>query len=131
MKHKVLVFSVLVLMGGLFSGCATFFKEGMPGYVVNADSVKANVDVSYRRAYDACLESIRAMGGISEDKKSEGWVRTQLRYHYVTVHIEKMSDGMVQITVSARRYDVPKVKYALDVLARIIKRIKQQPSWMR
>jgi hypothetical protein len=130
MDRKVFIFSLLVLMGGLFSGCGGIFTGGAPGYEVSAQSAKANVSVSYSRAYEASLETIRDMGGISEDKKSEGWVRTQLRHHYVSVHIEKLTDGTVGITVSARRDDVPKTQYAADVLAKIIKKINQQLSWM-
>ena len=131
MKNKIFIFSFLVLMGGLFSGCASFFTGGVAGYEVNAGSAKADVDVSYARAYDASLETIRAMYGISEDNKGQGWVKTQLHHHYVTVHIEKLHEGAVRITVSARRYAVLKAQYARDVLARIIERIKQQPLWLR
>ena len=130
MKCKAFVFSLLVLMGGLFSGCASFFSGSAVGYEVNARSAIANVDVSYDRAYDASLETIRALYGISEDNKSEGWVRTQLHHRYVSVHIEKWTDGTVRLTVTARRYAVAQAQYALDVLAKIIERIKQQPTWL-
>jgi hypothetical protein len=131
MKCKVFILSLLVLSVPLFSSCTTLLIGGAAGYEASADSVKADVDVSYDRAYDASLETIRSMGGLSIDKKTEGWVKSDVNKYDVAVHIEKVTEKTIRITVSARQDFLPKSQYARDVLAGILRRVKDQPFWMR
>ena len=130
MKNKMFIFISLISMGALFSGCTALLVGGAAGYEVSAESAKADVDGSYDKAYDASLETIRAMGGISEDKKAEGWVKSDVDHYHVAVHIEKLPEQTVRITVSAWQDAIPEVQYARDVLARILNREKQQPVWL-
>ena len=131
MKHKAFIFSLLVLTVPLFSSCTALLIGGAIGYEISSDSVKADVDTSYDRAYDASLETIRAMGGLSIDKKTEGWVKSDLNNYNVAVHLEKLTEKTVRITISARKYALPKPQYARDVLVKILNRLKDQPFWMR
>ena len=131
MWRKFFVLSLMVSAIGLFSGCAAILIGGVAGYEVSADSVKADVDTSYSRAYDASLEALREMGGLSIDKKDEGWVKSDKDNYNVAVHIVKITDKTMRITVSARKLALPKPQYARDVLVRILKRVKDQPLWMR
>ncbi len=131
MKFKILILIILVLSVPLLSSCAALLIGGVVGYEVSADSVKADIDTSYARAYDASLETIRAMGGLSIDKKTEGWIKSEVDNYNVAVHIEKLTEKTVRIAVSARKHTLPKSQYARDVLADILKRLKQQPIWMR
>jgi hypothetical protein len=131
MRKKMFILTSLLLSVVLFSGCAAILLGGAVGYEVSADSVKTDVDASYDRTYDASLETIRAIGGLSVDKKEEGWVKSDLNNYNVAVHVDKLTEKTTRITVSARQYALPKPQYARDVLAKILKRIKQQPFWMR
>ncbi len=131
MRRKIFILSLLVLAVPLFSSCAALLIGGAVGYEVSADSVKANVDSSYDKAYDASLETLRAIGGLSVDKKEEGWVKSDVNQYNVAVHIEKLTEKTVRVTVSARKYALPKAQYARDILAKILKRVRQQPFWMR
>jgi hypothetical protein len=131
MKHKVFILSLLVLTVPLFSSCAALLIGGVAGYEVSADSVKADVDVSYNRAYDGSLETIRAMGGLSTDMKEEGWVKSDKDGYNVAVHVTKVTEKVTRITVSARKMAMPKPQYARDVLVKILKRVKDQPFWLR
>lgn len=131
MWRKLLILSVTVAAVGAFSGCAAILIGGVAGYEVSADSVKANVETSYNRAYDGSLETVRAMGGLSIDKKDEGWVKSDKDGYMVAVHVEEIDGKTMRITVSARKLTLPKPQYARDVLVKILKRIKDQPFWMR
>jgi hypothetical protein len=131
MKSKLLMIGLLVLAVPAFSSCAALLIGGAVGYEVSADSVKADVDASYDRTYDASLESIRAMGGLSTDKKEEGWVKSDKDNYSVAVHVTKVTEKTMRITVSARQLTIPKPQYARDVLVKILKRVKDQPFWMR
>ncbi len=131
MRHKIFILCLLVFAVPLFSSCAAILIGGAVGYEVSADSVKANVDSSYDKTYDASFETLRAIGGLSVDKKEEGWVKSEMNNYDVAVHIEKLTEKTARITVSARKYALPKPQYARDVLAKILKRVRQQPFWMR
>ena len=131
MKRRVWILSLMIVAVPLLSSCAALLIGGVAGYEVSADSVKANVDTSYDRAYDASLEAIRQMGGLSVDKKDEGWIKSDKDNYAVAVHIEKVNEKTVKITVSARKLTLPKPQYARDVLVKILQRVKDQPLWMR
>ena len=131
LKMKIFTLGLLVATVPMLSSCAALLIGGVAGYEVSADSVKADLDVSYDRAYDAALESIRAMGGESIDKKDEGWVKSNVNNYTVAVHIVKLTEKTTRVTVSARKFTLPKSQYARDILAKILVRVKQQPFWMR
>jgi hypothetical protein len=131
MRGKWLVLSGLVLMGSIFSGCASLMIGDASLHTVSADSVKVDVEVTYNRAYDASLETVRAMGGLSVDNKEAGWVKSEKDNYNLAVHVEKLTEKTSRITVSASQDALPKPQYARDVLAKILKRVKQQPFWLR
>ena len=105
MWRKFFMLSVMASAIGLFSGCAAVLIGGVAGYEVSADSVKGNVDTSYDRAYDASLEAIRDMGGLSVDKKEEGWVRSDQDGYAVAVHVEELNKKILKNIIVLLRRD--------------------------
>lgn len=53
-----------------------------------------------------------------------GWIKFDTEKYNVAIHVEKLTEKTVQITVSARKHTLPRVQFARDVLAKIDKRLK-------
>jgi len=131
MRLKVFILSILVLGCGIFSSCALLQNGGASKFESSTSKAEGQVDVSFDHVYDATLETVREMGGISEDRKSEGLINFALDNYKYTIQINKLSDGKIQIAVSAMEFPMPKVHDANDVLTKILERIKQQPLWLK
>jgi len=120
----VMLFS-LILTAPLLSGCGALLVGGAIGYTVSADSVKADFDTSYEKAYNASLDVIKAMvGSIDMSDKATGWIKSESEGNNVAVHIVKLTEETVQVTVSARKYATPRAQFARNILAKISKKLE-------
>jgi len=114
-----------ILAVPLLSGCFALLAGGAIGYTVSADSVKAEFDSSYEKAYKASLDVAKAMvGTIDMADETTGWIKSESEDNNVAIHIVKQTDKTVEITVSARKYATPRVQFAKDILAKISKKLK-------
>ncbi len=115
----------LILAVPLLSGCVALLAGGTIGYMVSPDSVKADFDASYDRAYDASLDVAKAMiGTIDMSDKETGWIKSESEGNKVAIHIVKVTEKTVQVTVSARKYATPRVQFARNILANISKKLR-------
>jgi hypothetical protein len=115
----------LILAAPLLSGCAALLVGGAIGYEVSSDSVKADFDTSYDKAYNVSLDVAKAMvGTIDMSDKAEGWIKSESEGNNVAIHIVKLTEETVQITVSARKYATPRVQFARNILSNISKKLK-------
>ncbi len=115
----------LILTVPLLSGCFALLAGGAIGYAVSADSVKADFDTSYDRAYDVSLDVAKTMvGTIDMSDKTTGWIKSESEGNNVAIHIVKLTEETVQVTVSARKYATPRVQFARNILASISKKLK-------
>lgn len=121
----VAIVVALILAVPLLSGCFALLAGGAIGYTVSADSVKAEFDSSYEKAYNASLDVAKAMvGTIDMSDETTGWIKSESEDNNVAIHIVKQTDNTVEITVSARKYATPRVQFAKDILAKISKKLK-------
>jgi hypothetical protein len=122
--NAVMFFS-LILAVPVLSGCVALLAGGAIGYTVSADSVKADFDTSYDRAYNASLDVAKAMiGTIDMSDKAEGWIKAESEGNNVAIHIVKLTKDTMQVTVSARKYGTPRAQFARNILANISKKLK-------
>jgi hypothetical protein len=122
---KVVILFAMILAAPLLSGCFALLAGGAIGYEVSSDSVKADFDTSYDRAYDVSLDVAKAMiGTIDMSDKATGWIKSESEGNNVAIHIVKLTEETVQVTVSARKYATPRVQFARNILANISKKIK-------
>jgi hypothetical protein len=122
---KVAILFSLILAVPLLSGCFALLAGGAIGYTVSADSVKADFDASYDRAFNVSLDVAKAMiGSIDVSDKATGWIKSESEDNNVAIHIVKLTEGTVQVTVSARKYATPRVQFARNILAKISKKLK-------
>lgn len=122
---KLTILFSLILAAPLLSGCFALLAGGAIGYTVSADSVKADFDTSYDRAYNVSLDVAKAMiGTIDVSDKATGWIKSESEGNNVAIHIAKLTEETVQVTVSARKYATPRVQFARNILANISKKLK-------
>lgn len=114
-----------ILAMPFLSGCFALLAGGAIGYEVSTDSVKAQFDSSYEKAYKVSLDVAKAMvGTIDMADETTGWIKSESEGNNVAIHIVKQTDKTVEITVSARKYATPRVQFAKDILAKIAKKLK-------
>ena len=122
--NAAILFS-LILSIPLLSGCFALLAGGAIGYEVGADSVKADFDTSYDRAYDVSLKVAKEIiGTFDMVDKAAGWIKSKSEGNNVAIHVVKLTEETVQVTVSARKYTTPRVQFARDILANISKKLK-------
>ncbi len=122
---NAVIFFLLILSVPLLSGCFALLVGGTIGYEVSADSVKADFDTSYDRAYNVSFDVAKDMvGNIDKSDKVTGWIKSESEGNNVAIHIVKLTEETVQVTVSARKYATPRVQFARNILANISKKLK-------
>lgn len=123
MSKQVLMFCVLIMVSPLLSGC-WFIAGGVAGYEVTQDSVQGHFDTSFERAYQAGLKVIQSLGKTNLEDEKDGWIKADINKYVVALHIEKLTERTVQITVSARKYTLPKPQFARSILDKISSRLR-------
>lgn len=122
--NAAILFS-FILAAPLMSGCFALLAGGAIGYEVSPDSVKADFDTSYDRAFNVSHDVAKAMiGSIDMSDKESGWIKSESESNNVAIHIVRLTEKTVQVTVSARKYATPRVQFARNILAKISKKLR-------
>ena len=120
----VLGFVLLIFAVPLLSGCFALLAGSAIGYELSADSVKADFDCSYKKAYKVSLDVVKAMVSKTDiADETSGWIKFSSENNNVAIHIVKQTDKTVEIMISARKYATPRVQFAKDILIKISKKI--------
>ncbi len=123
MIKRLAVLCIILSILPLLSGC-WFLVGGAAGYELTSDSAIGHYDTSYSRAYKAGLDVLRAQGNTSMEDETGGWVKASINNYDVAVHIEQLTQRTVKVTVSARKYALPKSQFARDILLKIANKLK-------
>ena len=107
----------------LICGC-WFILGGAAGYEMTSDSARGHYDTSFPRAYKASVHVMLSQGNITMQEEKSGWVKADIDNHNVAVHVEQLTERTAQITVSARKYTLPKPQFARDILSKISKELR-------
>lgn len=123
MGKQGLIFGVLIMFSPVLSGC-WFLAGGAAGYEVSADSVRGHFDTTFEHAYQVSRKVIRSLDNTTMEDEKGGWLKANIEDHNVAVHIEKLTARTVRVTVSARKYALPKAQFARNILDKISDRLK-------
>jgi len=87
---------------------------------IGKDYVKQIIDVGFEQVYKISLEAIKSMGKITKDDAPNGAIKANINGVKVAVQLRKSPNNKTEITISARKFMLPKLNIAGGVLHQII-----------
>ena len=88
------------------------------------DSAQAPFSATMDKAYSQGLQVLKQMGTVKTENKAQGIISAEVRGAGVTLKLKKLSDTSTQITVSARKFGLPKPEISSGVIYQITERLK-------
>ena len=88
------------------------------------DSVQQNFDVAIDKLYSISLEVVKGIGKVSKEDKAAGIIAAEVNGANIKVALKQVSAKATQVTISARKYMMPKPETASGVFYRIAERLK-------
>ncbi len=87
---------------------------------IGKDSVHQIIDASFEHVYEISLEEVKRIGTITKYDASNGVIKANINGAMVALILRKAADNRTEITISARKYMLPKLDIAAWVLYQII-----------
>ena len=87
---------------------------------IGKDSVQQIIDASFEHVYEVSLKDIKRIGTITKHDASNGVIKANINGAMVALMLRKGQDNKTEITISARKYMLPKLDIAAWVLYQII-----------
>lgn len=84
--------------------------------VAGKDYARADFNVPVDRAYDAGLKVLKNSGIVKKEDRATGTINAEIGGAQVTLKVQKLAGKAAQVTVSARKYMLPKPQIAAGVL---------------
>ena len=121
MKHTA------IQSAGMYAAAAVMGVGFLPGVVLGVivakDDVIQDFSKGYAQAFDACEQFIKERGQLVKSDRSKGSIEGKLEGTDVKIKVEKLSWFKTRITVSARKFMMPKREFAGGVLYQIGKKL--------
>ncbi len=127
MKRNALIVLCIILI--ISTGCVPVLIGGagiVTGYMMSNDSAIGDVRVSYRELWDISIEVLQNSDKIEiiETNESKGRIKIKMDGVDLTVKINTLDSENQQLKVSARKYMLPKPKYAQKIFFNIVKELE-------
>ncbi len=127
MKRNILIILCIILI--ISTGCVPVLIGGagiVTGYMISNDSAIGDVKVSYRELWDMSIEVLQNMNRVEiiETNESKGRIKIKMDGVDLTVKINTIDSENQQLKVSARKYMIPKPKYAQKIFLNIVKELE-------
>ncbi len=103
---------------------AGFLPAGIAGTLLGKDSAQAEFNVPYDQTYKVSVAALKEAGTVESEDISAGTIRATVSGATVTVKVAKKDPQKSEVTVSARKYMVPKPRIAGGVLYQIKEKLK-------
>jgi hypothetical protein len=88
------------------------------------DSVREVIDVQSVQLYDISLAVVKRMGTITRHDPVQGVIKANIRGAMVALELRKKKSNKTEITISARKYMLPKLDIAGGVLYQILDKLR-------
>ena len=121
-KLVILVIGISLLT----SGCAVFLiGAGVAGgYAISKDTMEFNSDKSFNSIWDSSAHVLDIMGTVKTKDYNKGKLEADISGTHVIVNIESITKNATRLRVSARKYMLPDMTTAQNVLNKIIQNVK-------
>jgi hypothetical protein len=91
---------------------------------IGKDSTEANFDKDYNVVYDTSIKVMQQMGGITREDKTTGIIEGKVSSCNINIKIVEKTKGTVSVTITARKYLMPKSNIAGGILYQISEKLK-------
>lgn len=88
------------------------------------DYARDTLGVSFEKAYDAGLKAIQAAGVVKKGNKTTGVISAAVDGASVNFKLRKLSGASTEVTISARKFGLPKPAVASGILYRMKEELK-------
>ncbi|MFH1690984.1 MAG: hypothetical protein ABIC68_00220 [Candidatus Omnitrophota bacterium] len=103
---------------------ASFLPAGVAMALTKSDSVQEEIKKEFIKTYEACLKVLGAQGKVTSKNQKTGILKASVNGAGIVVKLEKTSDTNTTITVSARKFLLPKQQEAEKILYLIKEELK-------
>jgi hypothetical protein len=91
---------------------------------IGKDNVQQIIDASFEHVYEISLQEIKRIGTITKNDASGGVIKANINGAMVALILRKGVDFKTEITISARKYMLPKLDIAAWVLYQIVDKLQ-------
>lgn len=106
------------------AGVSVFSPVGAALVLAGKDSAQASFEKSYGQAYESSLEIMNKNVKVQLEDREAGVIKGEADKVNVTVKIAQINEKLVRVTVTARKYLLPKPKTASGILYQISQKLK-------
>lgn len=89
------------------------------------DFVKEDIRGSFDKIYTAGLKAIQAAGRVRKEDKDAGVISAEVEGSSVTLKLKPASAGLIEVTVSARKFGLPQPSVASGIMYRLKEELKK------
>jgi hypothetical protein len=91
---------------------------------IGKDYVQQTIDAGFEHVHEISLEVVKRMGRITKDDALGGVIKANINGAMVALILRTGTDNKTEITISARKYMLPKLDIAGGVLYQILDRLQ-------
>lgn len=106
------------------AGVSVFSPVGAALVLAGKDSAQASFEKSYGQAYESSLEIMNKNVKVQIEDREAGVIKGEADKVNVTVKIAQINEKLVRVSVTARKYLLPKPKTASGILYQISQKLK-------
>jgi len=88
------------------------------------DYAQETFNVTMERAYDAGLQAVKTAGKVRQENRASGVISAEVHGARVALKLKKLSEKSTQVTISARRFGLPRPETASGVMYRLSEQLK-------
>jgi len=88
------------------------------------DYAQETFNVTTERAYNVGLQAIKMAGKVKKEDKGSGIISAEVDGARVTLKLKKLSEKSTQVTISARKFGLPKPEIASGIMYQLNKQLK-------
>jgi len=112
------------IYGAVSLASVAFAPAGLAMVFTAKDSIGDSFDVAFDEAYKVCLEVVGSIGKIKNTNRGTGVIKARVEGASVTIKLDEVAPGRTNLTVSARRFMLPKLQVSGMVLHKITKQLR-------
>lgn len=112
------------IYGAVSLAGVAFLPAGLAMVLTGKDSMSDSFDIAFDKAYETCIEVLSSIGKIRNTNRGAGIIKARVRGADVAVKLDEVARRKIKITVSARKFMIPKPQISGRVLHKITQQLR-------